>query len=151
MGDVRLILVGGSAGEPHYEQRLRAEIESSNLKQVIILTGRVEPARVAAMLNATDLFVLTSRSEGWCNALAEALACGCPVLATDVGGNAEIVNASGLGRLIPLDDLTDIPLSICNALEATWDRATIAEVGGRRSWQQVAVECVRVFRELLSK
>ncbi len=189
VGDVRLILVGGPAGEPAYEKGLRRLIESACTDSVacgtavsavgtqagrpchsaggtqagrpchsaggtqarrlchrpIVLAGRVPPERVAMVLNAADLFVLASRSEGWCNAIAEALACGCPVVATDVGGNREIVSESGLGRLVPWGEREALVEGICRGLAAEWDRDRIALVGGRRDWQQVARECVDVF------
>ena len=117
----------------------------------VIMTGRVEPEEVARLLNAADLFVLASRSEGWCNAIAEALACGCPAVVTDVGGNREIVNNAQLGRLVPPGDGGALTDAICWALEADWDRAVIAELGGRRDWQQVGRECVDVFESVLQR
>lgn len=177
VGDVRLILVGGPAGEPAYEKGLRSLIERActdsgacgtavsavgtqagrpchsaggtqagrPCHRPIVLAGRVPPEQVAVMLNAADLFVLASRSEGWCNAISEALACGCPVVATDVGGNREIVSESGLGRLVPSGEREALVEGICRGLAAAWDRDRIALVGGRRDWQQVARECVDVF------
>lgn len=148
VGDARLALVGGAAGEPAYERRLRAQIELLDLPPgAITLADRVPPETVARMLNAADLFVLASRSEGWCNAIAEALACGCPVVATDVGGNREVMNEWGLGWLVPLDNEEAYFERVCQGLREPWDRRHIADVGGRRSWQQVARECVDVFEE----
>ncbi len=152
VGDARLVLVGGSAGEPAYERRLREQIDSLKLPDgTITLAGRVPPEQVAAMLNAADLFVHASRSEGWCNAIAEALACGCPVMATDVGGNREVMNEWGLGWLVPLENEGVFFERVCQGLTDTWDRAGIAAIGGRRSWQQVARECVDVFEETLKR
>jgi glycosyltransferase involved in cell wall biosynthesis len=152
-GDVRLVLVGGEAGEPGYLRRLRRLIEAAGLGttgggEFVTVTGRVEPQRVATLLNAADLFVLASRSEGWCNAIVEALACGCPVVVTDVGGNREIVRDGCLGRLVPPGDGEALAEAVCGALARDWDRPTIAEAGGRRDWQQVARECVDVFKSV---
>jgi teichuronic acid biosynthesis glycosyltransferase TuaC len=144
-GDARLVLVGGPAGEPAYETRLQAMIRDPSLEGSVTLVGRLEPARVAALLNAADLFVLASRSEGWCNAIAESLACGCPVVATNVGGNEEVMNHWGLGRLTPYGEWSAFADRVVQCLEEPWDRAKIAEFGGRRSWQQVAAECVEVI------
>jgi glycosyltransferase involved in cell wall biosynthesis len=171
IGDARLILVGGSVGEAAYERALRSRIErvctdsgtcgtavsavetqaERPCHRPIVLAGRVPPERVATMLNAADLFVLASRSEGWCNAIAEALACGCPVVATDVGGNREIVGEPRLGRLVPPGDREALADGICRGLAAAWDREQIATIGGRRDWQQVARECVDVFEETLGR
>lgn len=149
VGDVRLILVGGSAGEPSYEQRLRRLVDDFRLTESVVFTGRVDPARVSQLLNAADLFVLASRSEGCCNAIAEALACGCPVVATDVGGNGEQICESALGRLVSMDRPERWAAEICGVLQRPWDRRYIAAAGGRRDWQQVAAECVDVFKEVL--
>jgi glycosyltransferase involved in cell wall biosynthesis len=145
-GDVRLVLVGGAAGEPAFGARLKAMIRNPLLEGSVTLAGRLEPARLAAILNAADLFVLASRSEGWCNAIAESLACGCPVVVTNVGGNEEVMNHWGLGRLTPYADWNAFADRVVQCLEEPWDREKIAEFGGRRTWQHVAAECVEVFR-----
>jgi glycosyltransferase involved in cell wall biosynthesis len=155
IGDVRLVLVGGGAGEPRYERMLREQIESAELGETgrhrgaVTLTGRLAPEQVAAVLNVADLFIMASRSEGCCNAIVEALACGCPVVATDVGGNAETVNDPGLGRLAPSGNRDALADAVCRALEQPWNRRQIAAVGGRRDWQQTARECVDVFESVI--
>ncbi len=157
-GDVRLILVGGDAGEPAYARRLHAQVESINpprhagdREAPIRLLSRQSPNQVARLLNAADLFVLASRSEGWCNGIAEALACGCPVVATDVGGNREIVRDPRRGRLVPFGDPLEMIEAICAALDHRWDRAWIADLGGRRDWDKVARECVSLFQMILNE
>ena len=149
-GDLRLVLVGGGAGEPAYAARLRRAAERLG-PDVVEIAGRVSSDRVATMLNAADLFVLASRSEGSCNALAESLACGCPAVVTDVGGNAEILGEPGSGRLVPFGDPAALTDAVCAALDHPWDRDRIAEVGGRRTWQQVARECVDVFESVFDR
>ncbi len=154
-GDVRLHLVGGEAAEPAYARELRAQADAVNSNTqgsapVVSLLGRQPPDVVARLLNDADLFVLASRSEGWCNAIAESLACGCPVVATDVGGNREQIHDSRLGRLVPLNDRSALIATLCDTLSSDWDRSYIATVGGRRDWQQVAAKCVDVFRTMLS-
>ena len=154
LGDVRLVLVGGGANEPAYERQLRRQIESSGLgamgrdRGAVILAGRLLPDEIATLLNAADLFVLASRSEGSCNAIVEALACGCPVVATDVGGNSEIVHDPAVGCLVPSGDRDALAEAVCRALEQRWDREQIAVIGGRRDWQQTARECVDVFESV---
>lgn len=151
-GDVRLVLVGGEANEPVFSRRLRARIKTVNARDraAVVLLDRCSPGRVAELLNAADLFVLASRSEGWCNAIAEALACGCPVVATDVGGNREIVSNEHFGRLATPGDRDALVEALCASLDRPWDRDHIAAVGGRRDWQQVARECVDVLEKVIS-
>ena len=60
--------------------------------------------RVAEMLNAMDVFVLPSISEGISNSLLEAMATGLPVVATATGGNPEVVVDGDSGLLFPVGD-----------------------------------------------
>ena len=146
-GPVRLILIGGEAGESNYVW----EIHDHDLDDRITLTGRLDPPQVAAWLARADLFALASASEGWCNALAEALACGCPAVVTDVGGNREILHDPVMGRLVPPTDDSALADAIVAELQRTPDRARIAELGSRRDWQQAARECVDVWSSVLGR
>ncbi len=73
------------------------------------LPGRVTFAGnrsdIADLLNAMDVFVLPSIAEGMSNTLLEAFATGLPVVATNVGGNPEIVEAGRCGYLFPSGDV----------------------------------------------
>lgn len=154
-GDVRLILVGGSAGEPAYERELAASIARLNKGEkvrdgaAVSLLGPASPGVIATLLNAADLFALASDSEGWCNSIAEALACGCPVVATDVGGNVEIVRDSSMGRLTPPGDVESLAHSIALALSHEWDRVGIADACRGRDWAEVGAACVDVLRHAI--
>ncbi len=151
--DARLVLVGGPTGARAYERilsRLADEVNALRPGEPTVVFAGAQPAdEIARMLNAADAFALASDSEGWCNAIAESLACGCPVVVTEVGGNRELVRSPVAGTLVPLDDAAALGDAIVDALSRTWDRAQIAEAGGRRSWQQVAAECVDVYEPLL--
>jgi glycosyltransferase involved in cell wall biosynthesis len=59
---------------------------------------------VARVLQAADLFALVSLWEGLSNALLEAMACGLPVLVSDVSGMADVVRDGVSGRIVPADD-----------------------------------------------
>jgi glycosyltransferase involved in cell wall biosynthesis len=65
-------------------------------------TGTLDDVRPA--LAAMDVFVLPSREEGMSNALMEAMAAARPIVATDVGGNGEVLDRGRLGLLVPSED-----------------------------------------------
>ena len=60
---------------------------------------------VAEILRGLDGFVLPSLAEGVSNTILEAMASGLPVIATDVGGNRELIDAGTTGELVPVSDV----------------------------------------------
>jgi L-malate glycosyltransferase len=67
-------------------------------------------------LSAAEIFVLPSRSEGFSNAIIEAMAASLPVVATDVGGNAEAVRDGVSGFVVPSEDATALSEGIIQVL-----------------------------------
>jgi L-malate glycosyltransferase len=63
-------------------------------------------------LSRADIFVLPSRSEGFSNAIVEAMAAALPVVATDVGGNAEAVQQGVTGYIVPPEDPAALSIAI---------------------------------------
>ena len=63
-----------------------------------------------------DIFVLPSRSEGFSNAIVEAMAASLPVVATNVGGNAEAVEDGVTGLLVPAEDPAALSAAITHLL-----------------------------------
>ena len=101
------------------------------------------------MYNAADLVASTSRSEGWCNAIAESLAVGTPVVATDVGGNPEQIRSPDLGILVPDGDGPALAQAVAQALDRNWNRSLIAGIGSQRTWEHAAREVEAVFERVL--
>lgn len=79
----------------------------------LTLPGHVE--NPAALLDALDLFLMPSRSEGWGLAALEAMAAGLPVIASNTGGLAEIVEDGKTGWLIPPADAAALADAIAGA------------------------------------
>ncbi len=95
-------LVAGDVLEPAFFHELQSLVNSLGLQKTFIFLGPVSD--LSLQLQAADLFVLPSRSEGFSNSLIEAMACGLPVIATQVGGNAEAVEQNKTGMLVPSED-----------------------------------------------
>ncbi len=95
IGESHLIVVGEGATRPEIETLIR----ELNIGDRVTLLG--ERTDVAAILPAMDIFLLSSNSEGYSVALLEACASGIPVIATDVGGNSEIIAHGERGLVVP--------------------------------------------------
>jgi len=92
--EARLVLVGEGAEE----SRLRSMARGLGVGDAVLFLGaRLDTAE---LLRAFDMQVLPSTSEGFSNALLESLACALPCVATDVGGNRELLGDGALGRLV---------------------------------------------------
>jgi glycosyltransferase involved in cell wall biosynthesis len=97
---------------------------------------------------ATDVVTLPSYMEGCPNVILEALACGRPVVATNVGGIPEIMSEE-CGRLVPPRDPAELAHALASVLDRTWDAAAIS-AHWSRSWDNVAAELLEIFESLVS-
>ncbi len=94
-----LLVLVGDGGEREAMQRLANTLD---IEPSVLFTGPVEDAR--ALIPAADVCMLSSLSEGVSVTLLEAMAAGKPVVATNVGGNVEVVEDHKTGLLAPRGD-----------------------------------------------
>ena len=88
------------AGEGPERSRLSATIAASGAADRIRLLGAVPHADVPALLAAADVVALASEREGLANVWVEALACGTPVVAPDIGSAREVIDRPAAGRIV---------------------------------------------------
>jgi glycosyltransferase involved in cell wall biosynthesis len=106
--------VAGDILEDAYFVKLQALVQDLNLEDHFTFTGGVTDLR--SYLAEADIFVLPSRSEGFSNAIVEAMAASLPVVATDVGGNYEAVQDGVSGLLVPSEDPAALSSAIMQLL-----------------------------------
>ena len=118
--DARLIIIG----EGPDRAAIESEIDRLGLKQSVALPGFT--SNPFAAMAAADLFVLSSKGEGFANVVAEALACGARVVSTDCpSGPAEILEEGRWGRLVPVGDSIALASAMDEALDDQTDKAAL--------------------------
>jgi glycosyltransferase involved in cell wall biosynthesis len=95
-------LVVGEILDQSYFNELQRTAAELGIRDRVVFTGKC--SNVFGLLKSADVFCLPSRSEGFSNALLEAMACSLPCVATDVGGNREAVVDGLTGYLTPSED-----------------------------------------------
>lgn len=147
--DWSLLLVGRDDGLGSEMQR-RAE-KGGVGQHVKFLGGRND---VPELLAASDLFILPSHEEGFSNALLEAMAAGLPVIATDVGGNAEAVVNGETGIIVPPRRPDLLAAAILEYAQSPESRKVMGEAAMARSAAEFSLEaCIEhyhaVYRSLM--
>ncbi len=140
------------AGEGPERAPLQASAAALGLADHVGFLGRREDA--SDLLAAADVFVMPSRAEGLGIAALEAMACGCPVLATDVGGLGEAVVADRTGLLVPPDDAAALAAALQRLIQDQRLRARLGEQGPHRVAEgflagQMVDAYVRIYDEVL--
>jgi len=97
-----LFLIIGRNSESEHFQELQALVTKHGMGANVRFFGETES--IYSLLKASDVFVLPSRSEGFSNALIEAMACRLPCVATRVGGNGEAIEEARSGYLVENED-----------------------------------------------
>jgi glycosyltransferase involved in cell wall biosynthesis len=111
--------------------------------------GVLTPHELAGYVTAADVLCLPSYAEGSPVSVAEALAVGTPVVASNVGGIPQQVHDGENGFLVPPGNSMLLADALERALDRQWDRAAIAAAGRRFSAASAAVRLAAVYKELL--
>lgn len=129
-------------GDGPLHAALAARIQDAGLGGYVELAG--ERHDVPALLRAADLFWLTSDWEGLSNAIIEALAAGLPVIATAVGGAADLITSGAEGFLVPPGDREAL---VARSLEVLGDPARAAQMRGAARRRAEAFGVARMVAE----
>lgn len=145
--DALCVIVGGGS----LEKALMRKIREENLDDHIFLVGAKPHDEIPLWMNACDLFVIPSLSEGNPTVMFEALGCGKPVVATRVGGIPEIITSEDYGLLCNPGDPKDLAEKILIALDKKWDREKIRKYAEQFTWDNIAKQVMKVYENVLRK
>jgi glycosyltransferase involved in cell wall biosynthesis len=129
--EARFLIVGGSYFDPAYKPALELLARQLKVADRVLFTG--ERNDIQQLLQEVNISVLPSLSEGLSNSLLESMAAGLPVIATNVGGNPEIVQDGKTGFLVPARDEKALSDAILRMLKAP----ELAERFGHAGYERV--------------
>jgi glycosyltransferase involved in cell wall biosynthesis len=144
------LLIGGSGPERDNLHRLAGELK---IAKRVRFVGFVESQRKIDLYRSAEFFVCPSRIESFANVILEALAAGLPIVASDVGGNSELVRNDCHGLLFPSED----PAALAAVLERLLHnadllahfRAAVPQFIAAFDWQAVVERYLDLYRAVV--
>lgn len=145
--DVKL-LIAGIGPERKKLEALAAEL---GLQDRVTFLGAVPQTELKRYFNAADAMVLASSREGWANVLLESMACGTPVVASNVWGTPEVVAAPEAGVL--MEDRTPEKLAeaVIQLRKHYPDHAATRRYAERFSWDDTTAGQLELFSRILAR
>ena len=145
--DVMLVLIG----DGELEDRLKDMVRVLMLKNFVRFDGLVE--NVHEYLNASDIFIFPSLSEGMPNSLLEAMACGLPVIASKIGGVVDVVEDGKSGILVEPGDISGLSTAMIRLLKDDGLRQRLGAEARKRivegfSIDKIADEYINLYKTL---
>jgi teichuronic acid biosynthesis glycosyltransferase TuaC len=135
-------------GEGPLHSELLQHARALGVESRLRLIGNQSQTTLARYYLAADATVLASKSEGMPNVLLESLACGTPVIATAVGGNAEVVSAPVAGELIPERSAAAVASAWQRLQAANIDRAAVRRHAEQFGWAPTVAGLLQLFEQV---
>jgi sugar transferase (PEP-CTERM/EpsH1 system associated) len=143
---LRLVMVGDGA----LRAQAQAILDTAGVQDLAWLPG--ERADVPDVMRALDGFVLPSLAEGISNTILEAMATALPVLATRVGGNAELVAEGDTGDIVPAGDVDALAAALVRLSTDPVRAATMGRAGRARAEQMFSLPAmVQAYQDLYDR
>jgi len=136
------------AGEGPERPNLEAQIVRLGLQDRVRLLGALPHAELPALYGAADAMVLASSREGWANVLLESMACGTPVVASNIWGNPEVVREPAAGVIADQNTPDGIAAGVRRLFAALPDRAATRAYAELFSWDETTAGQVALFRAM---
>jgi sugar transferase (PEP-CTERM/EpsH1 system associated) len=133
---LRLVLVGDGPLRQTAIERLTA----AGVAERVWLPGARDD--VPELMRAMDLFVVPSLAEGICNTILEAMATGLPVIATDVGGNPDLVQPGATGSLVPAGKPEALAEAMAAVLSDDAQRQHMGQAARARAEREFSLEAM---------
>ncbi|MBF0145592.1 MAG: glycosyltransferase [Magnetococcales bacterium] len=147
---VRLMVVGGGGTfEDDNEVALKQLARDLGVANRVHFAGAVPQTRLPLYYSAADVLVLASAREGWANVLLEAMACGLPVIASNVWGTPEVVAAPEAGMLMHERSVDGFLTAFAQLSADMPDRTRTRRYAEQYSWDRTTRNQLELFRGIL--
>jgi teichuronic acid biosynthesis glycosyltransferase TuaC len=113
--------------------------------------GQIPHDQLAEIYSGADALVLASSREGWPNVLLEAMACGTPVVASNIWGNPEVVTRPEAGVLMAERSARGVAAAVDHLFKNLPDRLATRRYAENFSWDETTEGQIRLFTEVLSR
>lgn len=148
----RLVIIGGDENSRDEMERLQRLARQLNVEDSVIFSGLVEYEKMPDFYSAADVCVIPSYYESFGLVALESLACGTPIVATDVGDFKNIIQPGKTGYVVTDNAPTNLASKIALVLsrpspDAEAIRASVARFG----WRNIAQALAREFESVLNE
>ncbi|SNS81601.1 Glycosyltransferase involved in cell wall bisynthesis [Noviherbaspirillum humi] len=140
------LLIAGNGPEKTALENLARKLGVNDRVKIL---GSIPHDQLRQYYGAADALVLASSREGWANVLLESMACGTPVLATNVSGTPEVVTAPEAGSLINERSVEGIVGAVKTLRTTTRDRIKTRQFAERFSWDETTQGQLQLFNRIL--
>ncbi|MEP7152258.1 MAG: glycosyltransferase family 4 protein [Nitrospira sp.] len=140
------------AGDGPERESLRIQCREQGIVDQVRFLGDQSHRQVLSLMKSCLMFVLASRAEGMPLVIAEAMACGKAVVASNVDGVPEIVKDGTTGLLVPSEDPTSLAAALIRLYSEATFRDTLADQGKERAfrdynWEAIASRYLGLIKE----
>ena len=140
------LLIAGSGPE---ERALKSLASRLGVSDRVHWAGVVPQTELKWWYSAADVLTLCSSREGWANVLLEAMACGTPVIATDIWGTSEVVSTEAAGRLMARRDARALADAWHDLMSAMPARAATRQYAEGFSWNATTQGQLQLFESVV--
>jgi teichuronic acid biosynthesis glycosyltransferase TuaC len=138
-------------GEGPERSRLTSLIDRLGLGARVRLLGARPHTDLPSLYGAADALVLASTREGWANVLLEAMACGTPVIASNIWGNPEVVRSPSAGLIMQHNTPEGIVATTRQLFSALPDRAETRAYAEQFSWDETTAGQIALFQKVVGQ
>lgn len=143
-----LLVIAGSGPE---QQALDALARKLGVRQRVLFTGQLANQELKWWYSAADALLLCSSREGWANVLLESMACGTPVIATNIWGTPEVVSCPEAGLLMQSRTADALVCCFAALFQNYPARAAVRQHAEKFNWQETSEAQLSLFRQIAEK